>query len=310
MISKTESPSRAGIARGFTLIELLVVIAIIAILAALLLPALAAAKRKAKLSQCTSNYHQIYSACYIYATDYSDYFPPDTTHTGATDFNHIGGEHYTYFFLTTGPGQNSPAEDPGKTVRQGIQANVFDNLGYLYETHGIGDAKALWCPSFPSGSLQSPEAYSDPWLSTSHGSSPNPGRIRDSMLYNPRMIDAWAGSANVYRAFPKTSSQWANAAFAPAPGSTQNGMIYGNPGGNHLLGTDYLGAGPSAFSPNTFAHYPSQGFNCVFVDGSVQFVQSVPAFQYITGGTLVTDEGAASHQEYDLLFNWLETANN
>jgi len=64
-----------GLVSAFTLIELLVVIAVIALLVGILLPALAAAREKARRTACLNNLSQIARGMESYCSDYGQYFP-------------------------------------------------------------------------------------------------------------------------------------------------------------------------------------------------------------------------------------------
>ena len=73
--------------KSFTLIELLVVIAIIAILAAMLLPALSAARERARNASCVNKLKQCGMADLMYAGDNSDFIPVPRNHGSEGELN-------------------------------------------------------------------------------------------------------------------------------------------------------------------------------------------------------------------------------
>ena len=94
--------------KAFTLIELLVVIAIIAILAAMLLPALAAAKRKAQKINCTNNLKQVGIAFRIWEGDNGDKYPMALSWTQGGAMEYVSSALDSTSTLTSGKPVNVP----------------------------------------------------------------------------------------------------------------------------------------------------------------------------------------------------------
>ena len=293
--------------QGFTLIELLVVIAI---LAAILLPALAAAKRKAWLVNCLNNLHEIGVGSFVYVVDNEDEFPITTVgnvnNYAAGSYNHINGIHYTRYIYVADSGADGVVMP--QSVQQSTSAQLgFEdqNLGYLYANSMIPNALTFFCPAFASitapGSPDYPLSanyYSNPQFAATHSN----GAIRSSYMYNPRLENAagYPAPANIVRRYQKTRDIRHRDVLAfdyLAQPSAAN------------LATGATSSGPPGVPFNSFdwPHWPEKGLNTLFTDGSARMVQFNTLYFNAITTVLTTGETQNSMLIYDQIESFLQT---
>jgi len=218
---------------SFTLIELLVVIAIIAILAAMLLPALGAARERAKGSHCTGNLKQIALANNMYADANREFYCPYSTASGRSG----QGDYWfavknTAFDITESPFLGDYYDHvPGIMVCPSCQvpdvANAENGGGYGYNGKWFGGYSAPWISRAGMGRLDRTVMFAD--CASSGKSASAYDEIRYSAYLYPKRYYNGATAVSLSQFSNKTSGtthfrhgRTANAAWGDGHVSGEN----------------------------------------------------------------------------------------
>ena len=184
--------------RGFTLIELLVVIAVIAVLIAILLPALAGARRSGKATACLSNLRQLAIGWSTYADENKDALVPHRAP------NLPGGTSNPANLYEVGNGLKFR---PTWIARMGVSAGLlpFNNPSTTDGRQDF-DSKVFVCPSVPGWTDERNAAYGYNYLFLGNSRVTNGTYhnypVRRSRVLAPAMTMVGADSLGTAASFP------------------------------------------------------------------------------------------------------------